>query len=154
MKRALGVSTDRPFNGVSQDIYNRWESIGDLWKSSDRYVNYLLDHVSRNMVALPAHADLVQDYRVLIYVGDKDWYCHAAGMRQLVDHGLSWNGHPLFRFRELSSWYSGVQVAGRGKAFQTLTYAEIYGAGHLVPYDKPETALNLINSWIWGSLPW
>ena len=90
----------------------------------------------------------------MIYVGDKDWYCHAAGMRQLVNHGLLWKGQPLFRFRELSSWYSGVKVAGQSKAFQALTYAEVYSAGHLVPYDKPEAALSLINSWIWGSLPW
>ncbi|PNP79291.1 hypothetical protein FNYG_07367 [Fusarium nygamai] len=138
IKQGLGVPTDRHFNGVSQDVYDQWEAIGDLWKPSDHYVNYLLD----------------KSYRVLIYVGDKDWYCHAAGMRQLVNHGLVWNGQPLFRFRELAPWYSGVKVAGRGKAFQALTYAEIYGAGHLVPYDKPEASLALINSWMSQTLPW
>ncbi|KAM5354840.1 hypothetical protein ACJ41O_001486 [Fusarium nematophilum] len=138
IKRALGVPSDRPFNGVSQEVYDHWEAIGDLWKSSDHYVNYLLNN----------------DYRVLIYVGDKDWYCHAAGMRQLVNYGLMWQGQPLFRFRELSPWYLGAKVAGRGKAFQALTYAEIHGAGHLVPYDAPEAALSLINSWISETLPW
>ncbi|KAI1060309.1 hypothetical protein LB506_011180, partial [Fusarium annulatum] len=137
IKQALGIPTDRNFTGVSQDIYDQWEAIGDLWKPSDHYVNYLLD----------------KNYRVLIYVGDKDWYCHAAGMRQLVNHGLVWNGQPLFRFRELTPWYSVVKVAGRGKAFQALTYAEVYGAGHLVPYDRPEASLALINAWVSQTLP-
>ncbi|RSL86659.1 hypothetical protein CDV31_016369 [Fusarium ambrosium] len=138
IKHALGVPAERPFNGVSNEVYDHWEAIGDLWKSSDHYVNYLLNN----------------DYHVLIYVGDKDWCCHAAGMRQLVNHGLMWKGQPLFRFRELSPWYSGVKVAGRRKTFQGLTYAEIHGAGHLVPYDVPEIALDLVNSWILGTLPW
>ncbi|KLP05571.1 PRC1-Carboxypeptidase y, serine-type protease [Fusarium fujikuroi] len=138
VKKGLGVPADKNFTGVSQDLYDQWEAIGDLWKPSDHYVNYLLD----------------KNYRVLIYVGDKDWYCHAAGMRQLVNHGLVWNGQPLFRFRELTPWYSGVKVAGRGKAFQALTYAEVYGAGHLVPYDRPAASLALINAWVSQTLPW
>ncbi|UPL04072.1 hypothetical protein LCI18_015006 [Fusarium solani-melongenae] len=137
IKTSLGVEPDARFNGVSLEVLNQWQQNGDLWKSSDSYVNYLLD----------------ANYRVLIYVGDKYWYCNAAGMRRLVNQGLNWHGHPLFRFRELIPWYTGLKPAGRWKAYEPLTYAEVVDTGHLAPFDKPEETLTLINSWIQGSLP-
>lgn len=73
-------------------------------------------------------------------------------MRRLVDEGLTWAGKPLFRFRKLAPWYSGVKEAGRFKALEPLSYAEVAEAGHMVPFDQPEAALKLINSWISGRL--
>ncbi|KAJ0279807.1 hypothetical protein COL940_006549 [Colletotrichum noveboracense] len=45
VKKALGVPEEAPFFGVSFDVFNLWEEIGDLWKSSAVYVNYLLNSV-------------------------------------------------------------------------------------------------------------
>ncbi|KAJ3537624.1 hypothetical protein NM208_g6237 [Fusarium decemcellulare] len=137
VKVALGVNENATYYPVSYEIFEQWEKVGDLWKSSDSYINYLL----------------ASNLRVLIYVGDKDWYCHPAGMRRLVNEGLAWQGHPFFRFRELMPWYAGVKAAGRWKSHEPLTYAEIADAGHLAPFDKPEESLTLLNSWIRGSLP-
>ncbi|KAJ4259554.1 hypothetical protein NW762_007483 [Fusarium torreyae] len=136
IKAALGVPQDVPFQGISFDVLKQWEKVGDLWRSSDEYVNYLLE----------------SNIRVLIYVGDKDLYCNAAGMRLLVDRGLYWHGQPFIRFRELSPWYVGSKQTGRWKSYEPLTYAEISDAGHLSPFDKPREALTLINSWIQGGL--
>ncbi|KAH6991347.1 Alpha/Beta hydrolase protein [Ilyonectria sp. MPI-CAGE-AT-0026] len=152
IKTALGVDGDAPFRGVSMEIFEQWEKVGDLWKSSDSYVNYLLDLASLIPPSLLC-SNTLQDIRVLIYVGDKDWYCHAAGMRRLVNQGLVWNGHPFFRFRELIPWYTGAKPAGRWKSYEPLTYAEIWNAGHLSPFDKPEEVLTLINAWIHGVIP-
>ncbi|KAL3297161.1 PRC1-Carboxypeptidase y serine-type protease [Colletotrichum asianum] len=110
VKKALGVPEEAPFFGVSFDVFNLWEEIGDLWKSSAEYVNYLLN----------------SGIRVLIYVGDKDLYCNAAGMRRLVNEGLEWNGHPFFRFREYLPWYHDSKRVGRWKSYDSLTYAEIF----------------------------
>ncbi|RSL53529.1 hypothetical protein CEP53_007708 [Fusarium sp. AF-6] len=137
IKQALGVPEDVPFVGVSYDVLEQWEKVGDLWRSSNNYVNYLLK----------------SNIRVLIYVGDKDLYCNSAGMRLLVDRGLNWHGQPFIRPRELMPWYVGTKVAGRWKAYEPLTYAEIPDAGHMSPFDKPEEALTLINAWIQGGLP-
>lgn len=46
VKIALGVDETVAFNGVSYEVFEQWEKVGDLWKSSDSYVNYLLDSVS------------------------------------------------------------------------------------------------------------
>jgi cathepsin A (carboxypeptidase C) len=74
-------------------------------------------------------------------------------MRQLVDHGLDWHGQPFIRFRELVPWYVEAKVAGRWKAYEPLTYAEIADAGHLAPFDRPLESLTLINAWIQGRVP-
>ncbi|KAI8652245.1 Carboxypeptidase [Fusarium keratoplasticum] len=137
VKQALGVPKELPFLGISFDVLEQWERVGDLWRASDSYVNYLLK----------------SGIRVLIYVGDKDLYCNSAGMRLLVDRGLSWDGQPFIRFRELMPWYVGTKAVGRWKSYEPLTYAEISDAGHLSPFDKPEEALTLINAWIQGGLP-
>ncbi|KAF9877097.1 hypothetical protein CkaCkLH20_05363 [Colletotrichum karsti] len=121
VKKALGVAGSIHFKGFSFDVFNRWEEIGDLWKSSAEYMNYLLD----------------EGIRVLIYVGDKDFYCNAPGMRRLVNEGLNWHGHPFFRFRELVPWYYEARRVGRWKAYDQLTYAEIFDSGHLAPFDLP-----------------
>ncbi|KAI8712241.1 Carboxypeptidase [Fusarium sp. LHS14.1] len=137
IKKALGVPEELPFVGISFDVLEQWEKVGDLWRSSDNYVNYLLK----------------SGIRVLIYVGDKDLYCNSAGMRLLVDRGLSWDGQPFIRFRDLMPWYVGTKKAGRWKSLGPLTYAEISDAGHMSPFDKPEEALTLINAWIQGAPP-
>ncbi|OHE93420.1 hypothetical protein CORC01_11285 [Colletotrichum orchidophilum] len=132
VKVALGVDEDVSFEGSSYEILKQWERVGDLWKSSDAYVNNLLD----------------EGIRVLIYVGDKDLYCNAAGMRRLVNEGLAWHGHPFFRFREMIPWYHETKQAGRWKSYKELTYAEIFNSGHLAPFDLPAESASLINSWI------
>ncbi|UPK93668.1 hypothetical protein LCI18_004603 [Fusarium solani-melongenae] len=132
VKDALGVAPNGPYLALSEEVLQIWDELGDTWKRSDTYVNYLLD----------------QNIRVLVYVGDSDLYAHAAGHRRMIDEGLAWYGQPFFRFRPLHDWYLGVRAAGRGKSFGPLTYAEIYNAGHLAPMDKGEELLKLINSWI------
>lgn len=74
-------------------------------------------------------------------------------MRRLVNEGLSWRGHPLFRFRALAPWYYRGKVAGQWKGYDALTYAEIYGAGHLAPMELPAETLSLINSWLFRGRP-
>ncbi|KAL4788876.1 Alpha/Beta hydrolase protein [Aspergillus venezuelensis] len=137
IKEAMGVEDHLSFAGLSNEVLQKWDDLGDLWRPSDKHVNYLLN----------------SGIRVLIYAGDKDLYCNTAGMRLLVDHGLNWYGQPFIQFRELMPWYNENKVAGRWKSFEPLTYAEIAGGGHLAPFDKPQASLNLINSWIKGQMP-
>ncbi|KAF5978804.1 carboxypeptidase Y [Fusarium bulbicola] len=141
IKEALGVPQHVNYTGLSYPVLEQWEKNGDLWRRSDNYVNFLLE------------STVIQNIRVSIYVGDKDLYSNAAGTRLLVDHGLNWHGQPLMRLRELTPWYEGANVAGRWKSYETLTYAEIFEAGHLAPFGKSRESLTMINSWIQGNIP-
>jgi len=39
---------------------------------------------------------------------------------------------------------------GTVKSSGNLTFMAIYGAGHMVPYDQPEAAVDMLNRWIGG----
>ncbi|KAL5513246.1 hypothetical protein ACEPAH_3644 [Sanghuangporus vaninii] len=64
---------------------------------------------------------LARDVRVLIYVGTYDWICNRTSNRI---------------------------AAGITKSAGQLTFASVYGAGYMVPFDKPAEALKMVSRWI------
>lgn len=52
-------------------------------------------------------------------------------------------GQEKFNAQELKSWHAGdsKDAAGEVKNFGGLTYMTLYGAGHMVPMDKPGWSL-------------
>lgn len=92
---------------------------------------------------------------------------HADGLiRELFScnfHGneawtlaLPWSGHDHFSHEPLRPWYASEEAAkaqntsraGEYRQYGRLAFAGVDGAGHFVPYDKPEEALALVNRWI------
>ena len=79
---------------------------------------------------------------------------------------LEWSGQHAFGSKPLREWTVSGHAAGRTRNEGFLTFATIYGAGHLVriqscqlfrrrphrlwkaPYDKPEEALELVAKWL------
>ncbi|KAF5376948.1 hypothetical protein D9615_007272 [Tricholomella constricta] len=110
----------------------------------------------RERPGTPFHvaALLERGVRVLIYVGTYDWICNWVGNERWT-RALEWSGREEFASQELRVWEVGVDStsrkrAGRTRSARGLTFATVEGAGHMVPYDKPEEALALINRWIAG----
>lgn len=64
---------------------------------------------------------------------------------------LQWGGSKHFHSAKKSVWRvhpDDSEVAGYAKQFDTMTQVVVRGAGHLVPYDQPERALDMIDKWI------
>jgi len=40
--------------------------------------------------------------------------------------------------------------AGFVKSSGNFTFAQIHGAGHMVPYDQPDASLSMLNEWLSG----
>jgi cathepsin A (carboxypeptidase C) len=78
---------------------------------------------------------------VLIYAGDADYVCNWLGNKAWT-LALEWSGSEAFNNAVDSDWKSEGMV----RSANGLTFLQVYGAGHLVPMDQPETALNLINT--------
>ncbi|XP_052815247.1 lysosomal protective protein-like isoform X1 [Mya arenaria] len=84
---------------------------------------------------------------VLVYNGDIDMACNFLGDEWFVEK----LNLPVERQR--GPWYvtdsnGNKQVAGFTKQFKQLTLTTIRGAGHMVPQDKPEAALEMFASFV------
>lgn len=91
---------------------------------------------------------LAQEIDVLVYVGNKDWYCNAGGMRYWVNH-LPWRLLARFRSPHEEPWVTAEGVwAGSRKCYDRLTFVEVFDAGHMVPMDKGPEAVSLVNWWM------
>uniref|UniRef100_A0A0D9Y7T3 Carboxypeptidase n=1 Tax=Oryza glumipatula TaxID=40148 RepID=A0A0D9Y7T3_9ORYZ len=52
--------------------------------------------------------------------------------------------------RDWQTWYLNRQVAGRFVEYDGMIMVTIRGAGHLVPLNKPEEGLALIDTFLLG----
>ncbi|TCD62229.1 hypothetical protein EIP91_007208 [Steccherinum ochraceum] len=103
--------------------------------------------------AFPSHlyiaALLERGVKVLIYVGANDWICNWVGNEKMT-LGLEWSGQTAFQAQPLREWTVKGSPAGVTRNAGSLTFATIYGAGHMVPFDQPEVSLELVQRWLAG----
>lgn len=92
--------------------------------------------------------------RLLVYAGNADFGCNflgeAAWMAALRDHPFA----EAFARAEPMPWVvrstgrvaGAVRAAGARGGFTAgnFTYVAVYDAGHMVPHDVPEAALDLV----------
>ncbi|PPQ84538.1 hypothetical protein CVT25_007608 [Psilocybe cyanescens] len=111
--------------------------------NNDFVMNLDGSHPTYNHVA----ALLDRGVRVLIYVGRNDWICNHLGNEAWTTQ-FEWSGHVEFASQPLREWSVDGQKAGFTRKAKGLTYASVDGAGHMVPYDKPKEALELVSRWL------
>jgi cathepsin A (carboxypeptidase C)/serine carboxypeptidase-like clade 2 len=90
------------------------------------------------------------DLDILIYNGDADFILSHMGNAAWINEGLN-----LTKETEWSKWYgSDGQVAGYFEKYTTakkpMTFLTIKGAGHMVPRDRPQHALDFFTQFING----
>jgi cathepsin A (carboxypeptidase C) len=95
----------------------------------------------------PYIADLLNDgLKVLIYAGDVDFICNYLGNRAWT-LGLEWDHSKEFVGADDHDWNSGKGLARTANGF---TFLQVYDAGHMVPSDQPEVALDMIKIFVNG----
>ncbi|ODV93791.1 hypothetical protein PACTADRAFT_45943 [Pachysolen tannophilus NRRL Y-2460] len=131
---ALGVEVDE-FTSCSDQVGVSFALTGDSFKPFQGYVAELL----------------AKDIPVLIYSGDKDYICNWLGGHFWTEE-LEWDGEFLFRADDFKKWntLNENQDAGLVKSASNFTFLRVFDAGHMVPYDKPANALDMLNRWING----
>ncbi|KAL1903420.1 hypothetical protein Sste5346_000046 [Sporothrix stenoceras] len=136
VRRGLGLSIhsdDRPFVLENYELSVAFTQNGDVGTSTSDAVRYLLD----------------KDIPVLIYVGNKDWFCNAAGTRYWVNN-MPWHGLAPFRAAPEQPWYYDGQQAGWSKSYKNLKFVEVFDAGHMVPMDKGAEAVAMVNDFLFS----
>lgn len=86
---------------------------------------------------------------VLIYAGDQDFICNWLG-NQAWTKNLQWNGAGGYSQASPKSWVTSAGHVGDVTNYQGFSFLRVFGAGHLVPYDQPHSAMSMLNQWLDG----
>ncbi|TFK34920.1 carboxypeptidase C [Crucibulum laeve] len=139
-KVALGVNPDRTFASCNMDVNQAFTMNGDGMHNS--------------ALLLP---ELVNDgVRLLVYAGNADMMCNYMGNERWIGQ-LETKFSKEFSAAKAVPWVTTEtgrtagevrSAGGDGFTAGNVTFVNIYEAGHMVPYDQPEAALDLITRWI------
>ncbi|KAK6460914.1 Alpha/Beta hydrolase protein [Scheffersomyces coipomensis] len=134
VKEAVGASNIDIFTSCDDKVFRNFLLDGDEAKPHQQYVAELLEN----------------DIPVLLYAGDKDYICNWLGNHAWSDV-LEYEDHESFQAQPLKPWYTAEKkLAGEVKNYKKFTFLRIYNAGHMVPYDQPAAALDMVNRWVAG----
>jgi len=124
--------------------------VGNLPYSDD--AKTVEEHLAMDMMqsVRPKLEELINhDYRVLIYNGQLDIIIATPLTLNMVK-ALQWKGKADFDKAERKMWRINSDLAGYSKSSGNFTLLQVRGAGHMVPYDQPMRAFDMINRFTAG----
>ncbi|ORY86969.1 Alpha/Beta hydrolase protein [Protomyces lactucae-debilis] len=138
--KKLGAEVDT-YESCNMNINRNFLFNGDWMKPYYLAVPYLLE----------------QGIPVNIYAGDADFICNWLGNQAWVN-ALEYKDHAKFAKQKTSEWTLSRDIGkvkkgtkmGITKSVGDFTFLTVYEAGHMVPYDQPEAALDFFNRWLAG----
>jgi hypothetical protein len=94
---------------------------------------------------------LQNNVQLLFFNGIMDLICNHVGNEILLEK-LPWEHANDWRLATRYSWShkSGGSPTGYMKEYANLKYLKILNAGHMVPLDVPEVALEMIRTFVYG----
>jgi len=119
------------------------------WSSCNMRVNqqFSSDWMANQQYTVPPL--LAAGVRVLIYAGDADFVCNWLGNKAWT-LALPWNGSAAFNAASDHTWSVGGQKAGTARTADGFTFLQVNNAGHMVPMDQPENALEMVRTFTGG----
>ncbi|KAL4867907.1 hypothetical protein BDV12DRAFT_170523 [Aspergillus spectabilis] len=136
VREAVGAEVEG-YDSCNFDINRNFLFHGDWMKPFHRLVPGILEQIP-----------------VLIYAGDADFICNWLGNKAWTE-ALEWPGQseyadlPLEDLKIVDNEHKGKKI-GQIKSHGNFTFVRIYGAGHMVPMDQPESSLEFFNRWLGG----
>jgi len=96
--------------------------------------------------------ELLEDgIEALIYAGEMDYLCNWCGNKAWAKK-LEWAGKKAFNAANDDDYMLNGKVVGRLRSAQGFHFMQAYDAGHLMPMDKPDVALDMLNKFLSGTL--
>ncbi|KAF8559462.1 carboxypeptidase KEX1 [Imleria badia] len=86
---------------------------------------------------------VIERIPVLLFVGDQDYICNYMGIEKMID-SMTWNGETGLGTAQTDPWTVGGEPAGTWVTSRNLTYVKVFNASHMVPYDVPDAAHDMI----------
>jgi len=123
--------------------------VSEAWEACNDEVNqeFGLDEIQSFKWEIPAI--LSNSTPVYIYSGDLDLICNWYGGHMWVE-SMMWPGQNAFNAAPFQSWMMQGSEAGIFKTAQGFTFIRVNKAGHMVPHDQPQSALDLLDRIVHG----
>ncbi|KAI8444225.1 carboxypeptidase C [Phakopsora pachyrhizi] len=146
VRSELGVPDHMEFQSCNNDVNRAFQMSGDNMHNAAALIPDLL----------------ANGIRLLIYAGEDDFMCNYLGNERWM-MALDTPFQEEFQnqtHKYLSKHSSGnrTEVSGThnhvgmlrtaGPGAGNFSYVSLYESGHMVPFDQPEIALELINKWL------
>jgi len=92
---------------------------------------------------------------LLVYNGDRDMTTNTVGTEMVLNERLEWYGKKEWADAKRGLWKTNYNTddelpAGWVKEYGPLTYAVVYNSGHMVPYNVPTAAYDLLVRFLTG----
>lgn len=134
VKDAVGASNIDIYTSCDSTVFSNFIKTGDEMKPFHTQVAELLNN----------------DIPVLLYAGDKDYICNWLGNHAWANE-LEYKDMKGFQAASLVPWKTkDGEVAGEIQNHGIFSFVRVYNAGHMVPYNQPENALDMLNRWLSG----
>lgn len=122
---------DHPYVDCSDPVYNILTRI-DMRTDAAPYLKPLLE----------------AGLKVLAYNGDQDFICNYLS-------GVAWTNNLVWKYQAEFNQAPQVQYnmldgtpVGIMKTYQNFQFLQVFGAGHMVPTDRPKQSLFMINQFL------
>lgn len=89
--------------------------------------------------------------RTLIYAGDEDYICNWLGNMKWT-MALNWTHQADFNAADNTDYSVGGKVAAKVRSSNGFTFMQVFEAGHMVPRDQPEVALQMVKDHLANNL--
>ncbi len=135
------------------------------WESGQRYLEctdapyYALSHQD-GLGVVPDIVELLENeetngdgqaqIRLLFFNGIHDLICNHVGNENALE-SLPWKHKDDFIQAERYGWVAPSinSLGGYGKEFENLSFLKVLDAGHMVPMDVPEVALDMMKAFLY-----
>lgn len=120
------------------------------WRECDDQVNHAFNalHSKPSKSLLP---DLLEQMPIFLFSGDKDLICNHIGTENIIDN-LRWNGDKGMTTNGVLApkreWTFNGEPAGQWQEARNLTYIRFYDSSHMVPFDVPDRAADMLARFI------
>jgi len=140
---ALGVYLNLP---ATRQKMNAGTQVWTMCSTTPYFA--LIDDLARSSEVLFPQI-LAAQVPVLLYNGNYDLICNMMGTTTWAAN-LNWPFQNAFNTATNQSWIVAGQPAGYYKTSNGLAQLIVYNAGHMVPYDQPQNAQDLLYRFISG----
>ena len=86
---------------------------------------------------------LEKGVKVLVYSGKVDYICNYKGGLAWTS-AMNWPGKSQFNAKNFTDWNFNGKKVGASRSYSNFTFLEVENAGHMVPHDQPEVALEMV----------